>query len=57
MLQPVVKRIIDNNPQACQDYRQGKTAALQFLIGQLMGETKGAVEPDHARRLIEDQLK
>lgn len=57
MLQPVVKRIIDNNPQACQDYRQGKTAALQFLIGQLMGETRGAVEPDKARRLIEDQLK
>jgi aspartyl-tRNA(Asn)/glutamyl-tRNA(Gln) amidotransferase subunit B len=55
-LVPVVKKIIDNNPQACQDYRKGKLPALQFLIGQLMGETKGSVEPEVARRLIESAL-
>ena len=41
----VVAKIIDTYPQVVQDYKSGKEAALQFLVGQGMKETKGSANP------------
>jgi len=46
----VVDRVIEDHPQVVEQYRGGKTNALQFLMGQCMRETKGRAKP---RKLIE----
>jgi aspartyl-tRNA(Asn)/glutamyl-tRNA(Gln) amidotransferase subunit B len=41
----IVSRIVTDNESVVAEYKAGKTAALQFLLGQAMKQTKGAVDP------------
>ena len=56
-LEKIIEEIIKNNPQPVQDYKNGKTEALQFLIGQVMKETKGRANPKIVARLFNQKLK
>ena len=56
-LQIAVKTVIKNNPQAIEDYKKGKETALQFLIGQVMRETKGRANPQIILKLIKKLIK
>lgn len=40
-LETICKKIIEENPQSVQDFKNGKKAAMQFLVGKVMKETKG----------------
>ncbi len=51
-LDAIAKKIIDANPNAVADYKKGKTQALQFLVGQVMKETKGAANPETIRSIL-----
>ena len=51
-LEEVAKRILAQNPEAIADYKKGKTNALQFLVGQMIKETKGAGNPEVIRTLL-----
>ena len=51
-IEAVAARVIAANPQAVADYRSGKQAALGFLVGQLMKETRGRANPALANRLL-----
>jgi len=51
-LKKIAKEVIEKNPKAVEDYKKGKPNALQFLLGQMMTQTKGAVNPDTAREII-----
>ncbi len=55
-LQPIVDKIISENPKAIEDYRKGKMAAVQFLVGRAMGILKGAGNPEVLRKLFETTL-
>ena len=44
-LQAMVTKIIADNESVVAEYKAGKTAALQFLLGQAMKQTRGAVDP------------
>ncbi|MDO8564622.1 MAG: Asp-tRNA(Asn)/Glu-tRNA(Gln) amidotransferase subunit GatB [bacterium] len=55
-LKAVVTRIIEANPKVAADFKAGKGAALQFLVGQGMKETKGAGNPAVLRKLFEEAL-
>ncbi|HVU80117.1 MAG TPA: Asp-tRNA(Asn)/Glu-tRNA(Gln) amidotransferase GatCAB subunit B, partial [Candidatus Paceibacterota bacterium] len=44
-LEAVARKVAEAYPQVASDYKAGKTASLQFLIGQGMKETKGAGNP------------
>lgn len=44
-LEAVARAIADAYPQVAADYKAGKEAALQFLIGQGMKQTKGSANP------------
>ena len=48
----VVARVLAAHPQAASDYRGGKQEALNFLIAQVMRETKGRANPS----LVKEQL-
>jgi aspartyl-tRNA(Asn)/glutamyl-tRNA(Gln) amidotransferase subunit B len=45
-LEAIVDGVLAENPKAVEDYRNGKTSALQFLVGQVMRRTKGSAKPD-----------
>lgn len=52
----LVKKAIDANPKAVDDYKKGKMNSVQFLIGVVMRESKGKVKPEVASALILQQL-
>jgi aspartyl-tRNA(Asn)/glutamyl-tRNA(Gln) amidotransferase subunit B len=56
-LKGIAQKIIDQNAQVSSDYKSGKEAALQFLIGQFMKETKGSANPSVAKEILVDLLK
>jgi aspartyl-tRNA(Asn)/glutamyl-tRNA(Gln) amidotransferase subunit B len=53
----VIQEVIMEYAQAAKDYKAGKVASMQFLIGQAMRKLKGRGNPDSLQRLLEEQLK
>ena len=56
-LKDIIKKVIENNPKAVEDYKNGKESSIQFLFGQLMRETGGKVKPDRGIPLIKSLLQ
>ena len=52
----VVIAVIAEHGAAVADYKKGKTASLQFLIGQAMRRLQGRARPDMLKELFEKQL-
>lgn len=52
-----VQEAIENNPGPVQDYKKGKENALQFLVGQVMKETRGKANPGLVQKLLKKMLK
>ncbi|HLG74121.1 MAG TPA: Asp-tRNA(Asn)/Glu-tRNA(Gln) amidotransferase subunit GatB, partial [Chloroflexota bacterium] len=44
------------NPQSVADFHAGKERALQFLVGQVMKETKGRANPGKVNEILKRQL-
>ena len=53
----IARQVIQENPQAVQDYRDGKGRALQFLMGQVMRITRGKANPKAVSELIRSELE
>jgi len=51
-IEEIAKKVISKNQKAVEDFKKGKTNALQFLIGQLMAETKGRTNPETADKIL-----
>ena len=51
-LSKMIEEIVAAHPTVLADYKAGKQAALQFFIGQLMKQTKGAVNPAGAKEAL-----
>ena len=56
-LEKVVGKIMDNNEAVVSDYKKGKTASLQFLVGQVMKETHGRANPEIVIDILKKLLK
>ena len=56
-LSTVVDKVIEENPQAIKDFREGKENALGFLMGQVMRFTKGKANPQVVNRALRERLK
>jgi aspartyl-tRNA(Asn)/glutamyl-tRNA(Gln) amidotransferase subunit B len=56
-LEKIIGEIIDNNRDVVKQYLAGKENALQFLIGQLMKETRGQADPEEAKKIFEEKMK
>lgn len=53
----IIIDILNENPQAIIDYKEGKGRALGFLIGLVMKKTQGKVNPKLTSDLILNELK
>lgn len=51
-IEKIVREIISKNQKAVSDLKQKKENAIQFLIGQVMKETKGKASPQIAKELL-----
>lgn len=47
---------VRENPQAVEDYKNGKEEALNFLIGQVMRKTKGKSNPAELKKIIKEMI-
>jgi len=56
-LEKAVEKIIKDNPKPVADYKSGKQMALQFLIGQVMRESKGKANPQVVGKILKEKLK
>lgn len=56
-IKAIVEKVIESNPSPVADFKAGKEAALQFLIGQGMRESKGSANPSVLAKLIKEALK
>lgn len=56
-MEAVIDSVIANNPQAVEDFKNGKVKALQALFGSCMKELKGAGNPAVIKELLENKLK
>jgi aspartyl-tRNA(Asn)/glutamyl-tRNA(Gln) amidotransferase subunit B len=56
-LAAVVQEILAAHPEQVQQFRDGKTKVMGFLVGQLMQKTKGKANPQLANTLLAAALK
>ncbi len=56
-LAKVVAEVIAQNPGVVAEYKAGKTASIQFLVGQCMKATKGSGNPATLLKVLTDSLK
>ncbi len=55
-LEPVVERVIFNNPENVAEYKSGKTKLFGFFAGQVMKETNGRANPELLNKLLNKKL-
>jgi len=55
-LTEIVKKIIADNQKVADEYKAGKEASLQFLVGQGMKETRGSANPKMLADLFKKEL-
>ncbi len=53
---PTIDKVIADNTKAVDEYKAGKVASIQFLIGQAMKSTRGAANPDLVKKLLTEKL-
>ncbi len=51
-LLPIIKQVIESNPKVVEEYKNGKTAVLGFLIGQVMKLSAGSADPKTVSTLL-----
>lgn len=52
----VIEKVFANNTQSIEDYHNGKTKAMGYLVGQTMKLMKGKAEPNKVNMLIKEKL-
>ena len=55
-LKATIQAVIDANPQAVEDYHNGKKKAIGALVGQTMKATKGKANPVVVNKLLMELL-
>ena len=56
-IEAMVKQALDENPQAIEDFKNGKNKALGFLMGQVMKKSKGQANGSIVNKLIKEELQ
>lgn len=55
-LQAIVDKVIEENPKVVEDYKSGKEASIQYLVGQGMKVTKGSANPGVLLEVLKKSL-
>lgn len=52
----MVNEIMDANPQAIEDFRNGKSRAVGFIVGQVMKKSRGQANPGMVSKMVNAEL-
>ena len=55
-LEEEITVVIEENPEAVEDFREGRDSALNFFIGKIMEKTNGKADPGKARAKLVEEL-
>lgn len=55
-IEAVVDKVLEANPQSIEDFKNGKSRAFGFLVGQVMKEMKGKGNPQIINQLLNKKL-
>lgn len=55
-IEKIVKEVLAKNEKAVADYKKGKETSLQFLVGQVMAQTKGKANPETVQLVLKKLL-
>lgn len=55
-LQAIIADVLSANTSVVDEYRKGKEASLQFLVGQVMKATRGASDPGSVIQALKDSI-
>ena len=55
-IKEMINKVLDQNEESIKDYKEGKDRAIKFLMGQIMKESKGKVNPSLASSLLISEL-
>jgi aspartyl-tRNA(Asn)/glutamyl-tRNA(Gln) amidotransferase subunit B len=53
----IIAEVLDANPKSVEDFKDGKSKAVGFLVGQLMKATKGQANPQLVNQLLQQELQ
>ena len=56
-LEPVIEKILADNPGQVADYRAGKTKVFGFFVGQVMKATRGQANPQVVNEMLKKRLE
>lgn len=56
-IEEMVTKVLEANPDSIEAFKNGKDRAFNFLVGQVMKESKGMASPDIVKQLLTDKLK
>jgi aspartyl-tRNA(Asn)/glutamyl-tRNA(Gln) amidotransferase subunit B len=56
-IEKAAREVVAENPKAAEDYKKGKEASMQFLVGQAMKKLRGRGDPGRLRELFTKLLK
>ncbi|MDO5018311.1 MAG: Asp-tRNA(Asn)/Glu-tRNA(Gln) amidotransferase subunit GatB [Lagierella massiliensis] len=56
LLNEIVNKVLEENPQSIEDIRNGKDRALGFLVGQCMKASRGKGNPQKFNELIREKI-
>jgi aspartyl-tRNA(Asn)/glutamyl-tRNA(Gln) amidotransferase subunit B len=55
-IESIVEKVLQSNPKAIADFKNGKTNVLGWLMGQVMKESRGNANPSSASEMIQKKL-
>lgn len=55
-LEPLVARVLSENQEAVESFRQGKEKTLAFLVGRVMALTQGRADPGVVNELLREKI-
>ena len=55
-LEEFCREAVEENPKAAEDYKKGESKALNFLMGKIMGKSKGKADPNAVKKILSDMI-
>ena len=56
VLEEIIKKILENNAEQIEAYKNGRTNLFDYFVGQVMKETRGKANPSMAKEILKNKL-
>ena len=53
----IANEVLDENPKTIDQYKNGRTNVVDFLVGQIMKKTRGQANPTIARETMQKEIE